>query len=278
MDRPPGAVAGPPRVLRVSSAPDLRPLRVGEILGTAFVVYRQHASALWKVVAVVVALPAALNGALAVAERQVRDSGGSSGSLVILQSLVLVVSLVASCLATAAAFRLVADAYLGRTVDPGASMRFGLQRLSAVIWVSLLVGLGVGIGSLLLVVPGVYLFVAWSVAVPVLLGENLRGRPALRRSRELVRGRWWSCAGVLVLAFLLAIIVAAVILLVLTGILGSNGSDTALFFEQGVSSLIANTLVLPFWVAATTVLYIDLRVRKEGFDAQLLPLAPGPGA
>ena len=138
------------------------------------------------------------------------------------------------------------------------------------IWVSLIVGLGVGIGTLLLVVPGVYLFVAWSVAVPVLLGENLRGMAALRRSRELVRGRWWACAGVLVLAFLLAIIVAAVILLALTGIFGSDGSDTALFFEQGVASLVANTLVLPFWVGATAVLYIDLRVRKEDFSAQAL--------
>jgi hypothetical protein len=264
-------------VPQVSSPPVLRPLGVGEILGTAFVVYRQHASALWRVVAVVVALPAALNGALAVAERQVRDSSGSSGSLVFLQSLVLVVSLVASCLATAATFRLVVDAYLGRTVDPGASLRFALQRLSAVIWVSLIVGLGVGIGTLLLIVPGVYLFVAWSVAVPVLLSENLRGMAALRRSRELVRGRWWSCAGVLVLALLMAIIVAAVILIALTGIFGSNGSDSALFFEQGVASLIANTLVLPFWVAATAVLYIDLRVRKEEFNAQALTHSLSPG-
>jgi hypothetical protein len=264
-------------VPHVSSPPVLRPLGVGEILGTAFLVYRRHASALWRVVAVVVALPAALNGALAVAERQVRDSSGSSGSLVFLQSLVLVVSLVASCLATASTFRLVVDAYLGHTVDPGASLRFALHHLSAVIWVSLIVGLGVGIATLLLIAPGVYLFVAWSVAVPVLLGENLRGVAALRRSRELVRGRWWSCAGVLVLAFLMAVIAAAVILIALTGIFGSNGSDSALFFEQGVASLIANTLVLPFWVAATAVLYIDLRVRREEFNAQALTRSLSPG-
>ena len=194
----------------MSSPPVLRPLGVGEILGTALVVYRRHASSLWRVVAVVVALPAALNGALAVAERQVRDSDGSSGSLAVLQALVLVVSLVASCLATAATFRLVVDAYLGRTVDPG---RVAALRPAAPV-----------VGDLGLAdrrrrrrhrhaaawsCPGVYLFVAWSVAVPVLLSENLRGMAALRRSRELVRGRWWSCAGVLVLAFLLALIVAA---------------------------------------------------------------------
>jgi hypothetical protein len=261
----------------VSSTPVLRPLGVGEILDTALAVYRRHAFSLWRVVAVVIALPAALNGALAVAERQVRDSNGSSGSLFVLQLLYLIISLVASFLATAAAYRLVADAYLGRPVDPAASLRFGLRRLASVIWVSVLAGLGIFVGLLLVIVPGLYLAVAWSVAIPVVLGENLRGRKALARSRRLVRGRFWPCAGVLVLSFLLAGIVAAVIAVVVAGIAGSSGNDTLLFFDQGVSTLIADTLVLPFQVAVTTVLYIDLRVRKEGFDVQLLAHSLGPG-
>lgn len=261
----------------VSSAPVLRPLGVGEILDTALAVYRRHAVALWRLVAVVVALPAALNGALAVAEKQVRDSGGSSGSLAILQVLLLVVSLIASSLATAAAFRLVADAYLGRTVDPAASLRFGLRRFLSVIWISLVIGLLVAIASVFLLIPGIYLFVAWSVAVPALLGENLAIAAALGRSRALVRGRFWPCAGVLILAVLLALVVTLVILAVLGALLGSSGNDTVVFIEEGVASLFANTLVLPFQVAVTTVLYIDLRVRKEGFDIQLLTHSLEPG-
>jgi hypothetical protein len=261
----------------VSSPPVLRPLGVGEILDAALAVYRRHAFALWKIVAVVVALPAALNGALAVADRQVRESDGSEGSLVLLQLLVLAVTLVAASLATAAAYRLVADAYLGRPIDPAASMRFGLRRLGSVIWVSLLFGMGVVIGSIFLLAPGVYLYVAWSVAVPVLLAENLRGRKALGRSRALVRGRFWPCAGVLILSFLLLFIVAAAILVVLAAIVGTSDNDTVLFFEEGISSLIANALTLPFQVAVTTVLYIDLRVRKEGFDVQLLTHSLEPG-
>ena len=261
----------------MSSAPVLRPLGVGEILDMALAVYRRHATALWRLVAVVVALPAALNGALAVAEHQVRDSKGSSGSLLILQVLLLVVSLVGSSLATAAAYRLVADAYLGRTVDPAASLRFGAQRFLSVIWISLLVGLLVAVASVFLLVPGIYLLVAWSVAVPALLGENLRITAALGRSRALVRGRFWPCAGVLFLALLLALIVTLAILAVLGALIGSSGNDTVIFIEQGVASLIANTLVLPFQVAVTTVLYIDLRVRKEGFDIQLLTHSLEPG-
>jgi hypothetical protein len=258
------------RVPNVSSAPVLRPLGVGEILDAALAVYRSHAFALWRVVAVVVALPAALNGALAVAARQVGDTRTNSGSLLLLELLVIAVSLVATSLATAAAYRLVADAYLGRPVDADASLRFGLRRVASVIWVSILFGLGLFAGLLLLVVPGIFVTVAWSIATPVLLAENLRGTKAIRRSRALVRGRWWPCAGVVYLMYLLELIVYFGILFVIARIVDSSGNDTVLFVEEGVTSLIASTLVLPFHVAVTTVLYIDLRVRKEGFDVQLL--------
>lgn len=261
----------------MSTAPVLRPLGVGEILDTALAVYRRHAFALWRIVAVVVALPAALNGALAVADRQVRDSGGSNGSLVVLELLVLTVALFASALATAAAYRLVADAYMGRRVDPDASLRFGLSRLLPVLWVSILLVVVVAFASVFLLVPGVYLYVSWSVAVPVLLAENLRGTQALGRSRQLTKGRFWPCLGVLALTVILEGIILLVILALVEWIISATGNDTVLFFEQSVSQLIANTLVLPFQVAVTTVLYIDLRVRKEGFDIQLLTHSLDPG-
>jgi hypothetical protein len=254
----------------VSSAPVLRPLGVGEILDAALAVYRSHAFALWRVVAVVVALPAALDGALAVAVRQVGDPKQNGGSLVLLELLVIVVSLVAASIAVAAAYRLVADAYLGRPVDPDASLRFGLRRLGSVIWVTLLNFAGAFVGFLFLIVPGVFLVVSWSIAIPVLLGENLRGTKAMGRSFALVRGRWWPCAGVVGLMYLLELIVYAGIVLVIRTIVDSSGNDSVLFVEQGVTSLIVSALVLPFQVAVTTVLYIDLRVRKEGFDIQLL--------
>jgi hydrogenase-4 membrane subunit HyfE len=263
--------------MTVSGTPVLRPLGVGEVLDTALAVYRRHAIPLWKIVSVVVALPSAMGGALAVAVRQVSESDSQSGALLLLELLFLAVALIASSLATAATYRLVADAYLGRVVDPDASLKFGLQRWTSVLWVTVLSGLGVIAASILLLIPGLYLYVAWAVAIPVLLAENARGRKALRRSRALVRGRFWGCAGVIVLSTLLALIVTIVIRYGIALIVDSSGNDTILFLEQGVSTLIANTLVLPFQVAVTTVLYIDLRVRKEGFDIQLMTHTLEPG-
>ena len=263
----------------MSTAPVLRPLGVGEILDTALAVYRRHAFALWKIVAVVLALPAALSGVIAVAQHQVKNSSGSSSnaSVLLLSLGAELVGVLATFLATAAAYRLVADAYMGQVVDPAASLSFGVRRFGSVLWVSFLAFLGILVGFVLFVVPAIYLAVAWSVAVPVLLGENARGRAALRRSRALVRGRWWACCGVLVLAVVLAAIVALAFGILIRAIVGDSNSDPLIFFTSGISTLITDSLVLPFQVAVTTVLYIDLRVRKEGFDIQLLTHSLDPG-
>ena len=61
--------------------------------------------------------------------------------------------------------------------------------------VSLLAGLGVGAGLLLLVVPGLVLTTRWAVAVPVGMLEDGTARNALRRSREIVRGNGWIVRG-----------------------------------------------------------------------------------
>jgi hypothetical protein len=263
----------------VSSTPVLRPLGIGEILDAALAVYRRHALPLWKITAVVLALPAALTGVIAVAEHQIdeSDASGTDGSLILLNLGTQFIGLLATFLATAAAYRLVADAYLGRPVDPGASLRFGARRFGSVLWVSLIAALGILVGLILLVIPGIYLAICWSVAVPVLLGENLRGRAALSRSRALVRQRWWQCLGVLLVTILLVLIVSLALGFVITGIVGSSENEFLIFLSQGVVTLITEALVLPFQVAVTTVLYIDLRVRKEGFDVQLLTHSLEPG-
>jgi hypothetical protein len=272
----------------VSTAPVLRPLGVGEVLDVALAVYRRNAFALWRIVAVVVALPAALNGAVAVAQRQFADGDArKSASFLVLLAIVVLVTVFASLLATSAAYRLVADAYLGRPVDPDASLRFGLRRLRSVVWVFVLVfaayfvpavAIALAPGLLLVfIVPGVYLFVVWTLAIPVVLGEDARGVKALKRARALVRGRFWACFGTLILSLILEGIIALGIAAVFEGIASSSDNQVVIFFDQGIASLISNTLVLPFQVAVTTVLYIDLRVRKEGFDIQLLTHALGPG-
>ncbi len=72
---------------------------------------------------------------------------------------------------------------------------------------SILSGFFVLLGTILLVLPGIYLYVSFAVAVPVLLVEGAGPWRALGRSRRLVQGRWWGTFGVALVGYLLVTIV-----------------------------------------------------------------------
>jgi hypothetical protein len=73
-----------------------------------------------------------------------------------------------------------------------------LRSVEQVFWpllaVSVLFGIGVGIGFVLLIIPGLVLLVIWSVVAPVTVLERPGVFAAFGRSRELVRGNGWKCS------------------------------------------------------------------------------------
>ena len=71
--------------------------------------------------------------------------------------------------------------------------------------VSILFGIGVGIGLILLIVPGLILLTIWAVVAPVTVIERPGIFAAFGRSRELVRGHGWTVFGVIVLVFLISV-------------------------------------------------------------------------
>src|SRR2546423_5995280 len=123
--------------------------------------------------------------------------------------LVFVINVVSSALAQAACLKAVSDTYLGTDTDWRGSLRFGFRRLGSLLWLTLIHGVIVLLAFAACIVPRVWLYVAWSVAVPVLLMEGTRGVRALPPSFNLVRRRWWPTAGILLLANPLATAVAA---------------------------------------------------------------------
>jgi hypothetical protein len=128
-------------------------------------------------------------------------------------------------------------------------------------------------------VPGVYLYGALAVATPALLFEDARGTKALRRSRELVRTRWWSTAGALLAASLLTAIVQGAVSGALVGaIVGSHGNQLVADILGVITGTASSMITTPFLAAVIVVLYFDLRVRKEGFDLFLLAQRMGVDA
>jgi hypothetical protein len=259
---------------------------VGEVLDAAIKIYRSNAADLMKAVLLVVA-PVQVLSAL------VRISGTSSDilhttssglpggptsvefdapaliGLVVATVAVILLTVVAWQLATGAALKAVSGAYLGDRPDWRQSLRFAFDHLGPLLWLALLHGVLVLLGFLACAVPGVYLAAAWAVAVPALLLEDHRGLAALRRSRHLVRGRWGPTFVLLLLVFLVAGVVQAVLTGLLMGV-ASGGGDASRAVLSAIAAAASSTLTTPFIAAVTLVLYFDLRVRREGFDLELL--------
>ena len=111
-------------------------------------------------------------------------------------------------------------------------------RLPALIVAGILAGLGIALGLILLIVPGLFLLTIWSLIVPTIVLEGKSAGESFGRSRELVRGNGWSVFGVIVIT-IGAVIVASIVVSLLTFWLPDGIDDFA-------RSLISNTVVVPF--------------------------------
>jgi hypothetical protein len=282
----------------------LGPLRVGEILDVALKIYRERFGTLVRAVAVVVVPVAVLIGLVQLsapdpfaatgtpadpfapfdpgadpfdpgADPFARIDGGDVAAGAAGFLLTALLGWLATTLATAACFAIVSGAYLDRETTWRGSLGFAAARLRPLLWLYTVYGVLLVLAFFALVVPAVYFFVAWAVAVPVLLLEDVRGRQALRRSRQLLKGRWWPSAAVLLLVTILAGIVQAGITGALVGVFAAGGGEVVGVVAGGAANAVSSMLTTPFVAAATTVLYFDALVRKEAFD--LAELAEGVG-
>lgn len=265
----------------------LRPLRVGETIDVAIKIYRQRFGDLARAVAVVVIPVSVLNVFITLSVVAFEDDddpftstelgettptidGGDIAAFVGGIVLAALVGWLATQLATAACFDIVSGTYLDRQPSWRDSLRFALRKLRSLLWLEVLYILGLIVGIVLCVAPGVYLYVAWAIAVPILLFEDARGTKALGRSRLLLKGRWWPTAGVLVLVFILSGILGGVIEGVIAGATASSDSDIVNAIGAAIGQAVSQILTTPFSAAVITAIYYDALVRKEGFDLQQL--------
>ncbi len=169
-------------------------------------------------------------------------------------------------LATAAAYRFTSDAYLGFDTGWRESNLFAFKKLHSVLWVTILFALGLLVGFLLLIIPGIYLSIAWALAIPVLLSEDAKGSKALGRSYRLVRGHWWKTFGTLIVMYIMVSLVQQGLLVVVSELVVGSDAGTLGAILVTVVNTALYLITLPFTTAVLTLIYFDLRVRKEGVD------------
>jgi hypothetical protein len=172
----------------------------------------------------------------------------------------------------AACVKALSDAYLGQQPTTGGSLRFGLRRLLPLLALEVVYIIGQLLGFVALIVTGIWLYGMWSVRVPALVIERTGPFRSLSRSYQLVKGRWWPAAGVLVVSYLMVAIIGSLIGAALAAIALSSSNPSVLLSAtiSVLSAIVSGVLVQPFAAAVVTVLYYDLRIRKEGYDLELL--------
>jgi len=249
---------------------------LGDILTTAFELYKANASKLIQLVAMVV-IPLALVQAfiatvafkpcdpddvdtLQELSDLVAECTGSFGRGLLLSALTFFIAIAVQQLLLGALTRGAAGALLGRAVDVQSSYRYAFSRLGGLIGLALLIGLVVGAGFILLIIPGIIFLVFLAMAVPAFIVERKGVTESMSRSWALVRGSWWHVLGVI----LVAAIIAGVVSGILTAIGGSN------FVLYWIFSTIGLLITAPFVALVSVVLYVDLRARSENLSAEQL--------
>jgi hypothetical protein len=201
------------------------------------------------------------------------DVNGDGDALILGGTALLTLTILGYLLGTVACYRVIAQARRGEEVGARAALRYAVEGLGPALWLTIMLVLGIVLGLFAFIVPGFWLLVAWSVAYPALLVEDLRGVGALRRSFGLTQGAWWATLGRLATAYLLVIAIGAL----LSGVIIAPFDEASLaaLIAQAVASLLTSLFTTPFVAAVTTLVYFDLRARKEGFDPR--PPVPLPG-
>ena len=237
--------------------PQLRPLSVGEVLDASFKIVRQSFGTLAGCV-LVVAVPLNIVNTLITASasddafdfdrHQHRGNGILATGTEIAGTLVTTtLTLVLMSLASAACFRAVSGVYLGERPTVGDSLRFAMSRLLPVIVLSFLYVLGLIPAFIALIIPGIWLAVAWSVSFPALLSEGIGPVAALGRSFRLVKGRWWPVFGALLVMYLLVAVISGILGALLGGDAdrrrGQRGSSRRSSFT--IVNILSSLITLP---------------------------------
>ena len=146
----------------------------------------------------------------------------------------------------------------GQRPSPGQVLVAGFEAFTPLFAAVLLAAIGIAVGFVALIVPGVFLAVRWYFVPQAVVIDGARGRPALSRSGELVDGFWWRTFGLVVLANLAVAVPGFVLLAPFSSI--ADSTDRAVWALVG--SAVTTSVTTPFVALFSTLLYYELRARK----------------
>lgn len=238
------------------ATPVLRPLSLGEVLDVSFGVYRERFSALVVISLLVRVIPLLWNLVLK-PEATVEFSLSLVGYLI--------VTMIFSAIGIAASTLIVSSSYLNQPLSASEA----ISRTTPLIWTLVIlsgtISIVVAFGFLLLVIPGLILLAGYAVAPAVAVIEApIKATKAMSRAWQLSKGFRFK----ILVALLTSLMVVSVPLILVGMVTALVGQMSPAIFEVVVG--VTSAFFYPFFYVVISILYYDLRVRKEGLDLELL--------
>jgi hypothetical protein len=285
------ATAGAPVRLRV--------MPLGELLDESFKLYRRHFTVIAGVALVIIVpnlilslisgsyranpitylqnVAQNLNNPDALATIQAQQGAYTSSPLYLLSFPVAALLVPFS---VGALYRAATSLAAGNVETIGSVLLGTLRRYFAV-WGVVILAVLLFVGCVAIVTIPVVIWVAirWSVAIPALFAEGIGPVKALGRSWNLVRDNWWRTLGILIIVSIMVSLIETALQVLFGGVAavvpGLTG-DLRAGVVTTVTTLV-DALVGAITPIAITMLYLDLRVRKEGLDLDQLARQAAPG-
>jgi hypothetical protein len=179
-----------------------------------------------------------------------------------------------------ALYRAATSLAAGNVETIGSVLSGTLRRYFAVWGVVILAALlVVGVIGIVTIPVVIWVAIRWSVAIPALFAEGIGPVKALGRSWNLVRDNWWRTLGILIIVSIMVYIIDAALQALFTGVAAVVPGLTGDLRAGVVTTIttLVDALVGAISPIAITMLYLDLRVRKEGLDLDQLARQAAPG-
>jgi len=166
--------------------------------------------------------------------------------------------LVVSPLITAICIHALRSVAAGERLGAGQAFVSGFEAFTPLFFAVLLAAVGISLGFIALVIPGVYLAVRWFFVPQAVVIDGARGPVALVRSGQVVQGFWWRTFGLVVLVNLAVAVPGLVLSAPFTSL--ADSTDRAVWALVG--TIIAESVTVPFSALFSTFLFYDLRARR----------------
>src|SRR5579871_3822002 len=239
----------------------LRPLTLGELLDRAFQLYRSR-FAIFAGIAAVAYLPVFVIQAFTLwSPKVISPTMGIAAAVGFI--VLIVLRLLGVAAANSATIIVVSAAYLERPITVGEAYRRVSGMLVRVFFIMIATGIGIGIGFVLLIVPGVVLFLMWALAIPVAVLEDAGLGESVSRSRELTAGHRARVFAIYLLYFFLLFSLESMmaaplgVFVILKG--GHTGAAMApiVGLFNVIISYVVGSLVTPVISISLSLMYYD---------------------